>query len=178
MMIEKLVRMVKSESMVKGLIFGEDYYSTVNIMPHMLTDLKRFVVDGDGIFTVDTTFQLSDELCLTYPNLSLLDEDGKHPEFPGSSQWHFWKSRESYRCFMAQLTLASPELNHTKNIGHDLDVTICDGINDVFLGAEHLWCTQHLQKAEAQKLSKEELQIYILYAIQFPKTMPEGREGR
>ena len=46
--VEKLVRMVKSESMVKGLIFGEDYYSTVNIMPHLLIDLKRFVVVGDG----------------------------------------------------------------------------------------------------------------------------------
>ena len=155
--VEKLVRMVKSESMVKGLIFGEDYYSTVNIMPHMLSDLKRFCADGDGIFTVDTTFQLADELWLTdstYPNLSLLDEDGKHPEFPGPSQWHFRKNRESYRRFMGELTLASPELRHMKKFGHDLDVAICDGINNVFLGAEHLWCTQHLQKADAHKLSK------------------------
>lgn len=78
--------------MVKILTFEKDYYSAVNIMPHMLTDLKKYCVDLNGIFTVDTTFQLAENLWLpysSYPNMSLLNQKGKHPEFPGPSQWQF-----------------------------------------------------------------------------------------
>ena len=52
----------------------------------MLIDMHRFCVLGNSTWTVDTTFQMADKLWLTdssYENETLLDENGKHPTFPG-----------------------------------------------------------------------------------------------
>ena len=99
-------------------------------------------MDGTGIFTVDTTFQLVDNLWLTdstYPNLSLLDSNGK---------------RESYRRFCGEITLANPELRFIKKVGHDLDKAISGGLNDVLFQSKHFWCTRHLQEADSHKINK------------------------
>lgn len=57
------------------------------------------------------------------------------------------------RRFMGELILIAPELRHIKKFGHDLDLAISGGIDNV-LNADHLWCTQHLQKADSIKLTK------------------------
>ena len=84
----------------------------------------------------------------------MVDENGKHPEFPGPSQWHFRKNRESYRRFVGELALSLPDLRYIKKVGHDLDNAIRNGIDDVCFDVEHFWCTQHLQRADVDKLSK------------------------
>ena len=52
----------------------------------MLVNMHRFYVLGNSTWTVDTTFQVAGKLWLTdslYENETLLDENGKHPTFPG-----------------------------------------------------------------------------------------------
>ena len=50
--------------------------------------LKRFCVNGNSIWRVDTTFKLVDGLWLTdstYTNEVLVNSQGKHLKFPGPS---------------------------------------------------------------------------------------------
>ena len=78
----------------------------------MLNDLHRFCVLGDSILRVDTTFELVEGLWLTdttYSNEALVDLNGKNPQFPGPSFWHFRKSRECYRRFAGELVIQKPE---------------------------------------------------------------------
>ncbi|XP_057295907.1 uncharacterized protein LOC130624337 [Hydractinia symbiolongicarpus] len=155
--VEKLVKLVKNKGIVYNICFEKDRYSAMNIMPHMLTDLKRFCVDDDGVFTVDTTFQVADGLWLTdstYPYKALIDGNGKHPKFPGPSQWHWKKDTESYRRYMGETCLAKSELRNIRNVGHDLDAAIACGLNDVLNAPNHFWCTEHLQEADTRKLRK------------------------
>ena len=121
----------------------------------MLNDIHRFCVLGNSILRIDTTFELVDGLWLTdttYANESLINQSNKHPEFPGPSFWHFKKSRESYRRFAGELTIAKPELLGMKKIGHDLDKAIAGGMTDIFRDADNVWCTQHSQERDAFKL--------------------------
>ena len=53
----------------------------------------------------------------TYQNLSLVDQYGKHPEFPRPSFWHFRKTEETYRRFAGELLIAEPLLSGIKKMG-------------------------------------------------------------
>ena len=80
-----------------------------------------------------------------------MNENKKHPEFPGPSFWHFKKSRKSYRRFAGELAIAKAELVGLKKIGHDLHKAIADGMTDFFKDATNVWCTQHSQERDALK---------------------------
>ena len=83
-------------------------YSTVNFIPEQLWDIYHFCVQNYGIFCIDTTFEICDRLYLTditYPNLSLHDINGKHPEFAGPLVWHFKGTRETKRRFAGELLI-------------------------------------------------------------------------
>ena len=60
----------------------------------------------------------------TYQTLSLVDRNGKHPEFPGPLFWHFCKTEETYKRFAGGLLIAEPLLSGIKILGHDLDKTL------------------------------------------------------
>ena len=96
----------------------------------------------EGLWLTDTT----------YPNLSLLNKDGKHPEFPGPSFWHFSKSRATYRRFAAEMVVAEPALLGIRKIGHDLDKALAQGMKDIFNQGSSLWCTQHIKNRDSEKL--------------------------
>ena len=88
-------------------------------------DICRFCVRGNGIFCIDTAFEICDELYLTdttYPNLSLHDINGKHPKFLGPSFWHFKRTRETYRRFAGELLIYKPLLINLHKIEYDLDL--------------------------------------------------------
>ena len=46
----------------------------------------------------------------------------------------------------------NPDVAEIKKVGHDLDPSIGSGLTDVFRKAKKLFCTEHLQKADQQKL--------------------------
>ena len=98
---EALVRQMKEGcSSVKNVIMQAEQYMSFNYTEQMLTDLTRFCVNGNSTFLVDTTFELCNGLWLTdssFDNESLLNEQGKHPVFPGPFMWHFKKEKENYR---------------------------------------------------------------------------------
>ena len=86
----------------------------------------------ETIFCIDTTFEICDGLHLTdttYPNLSLHDISGKHPEFLGPSFWHFKRTWETYHCFAGESLMYKPLLINLHKIGHDLDKGLAEGIN-------------------------------------------------
>ena len=71
------------------------------------------VYQNNGILCIDTTFEICDRLYLTdttYPNLSLHDINGKHPQFTGPLFWHFKRTRETYRRFAGELLTYEPLL--------------------------------------------------------------------
>ena len=83
-------------------------YSTFNFIPEQLWDIYHFCVQNYGIFCIDTTIEICDRLYLTditYPNLSLHDINGKHPEFAGPLVWHFKGTRETKRRFAGELLI-------------------------------------------------------------------------
>ena len=155
---ETLIDLIHGDSFVQTVRFDSDSFSSVNYLPHMINDLKRFCVNGNSKFVVDTTFQNADKLWLTdssYENESLIDENGKHPHFPGPSQWQFRKNQLSFRRIVGELIIADPNLQKMKKIGHDLDSATAAGLIDLLPSATHMWCTQHLQGADAEKLRKK-----------------------
>ena len=97
----------------------------------MLDDVHRFCVLGNSILQVDTTFELIDGLWVTDTTFSHKavrnHRNGKHPEFPGPSFWHFKKDREGYRRFTGELAVAKLELLKIK-VGHDLNKAIAKGM--------------------------------------------------
>ena len=152
---ETILKSVKTGEFLQSVTFNDQTYSTINYTPQMMEDIKRFCVFGGGILSVDTTFELCDGLWLTdttYPNLSLLNRDGKHPEFPGPSFWHFSKSREAYRRFAAEMVVAEPTLMGIKKVGHALDKAIARGFKDIFNVSSSLWCTQHIKGRDENQL--------------------------
>ena len=46
-------------------------------------------------------------------------------------------------------------LRGIKKIGHDLDHAIPNGLCDILLSPEKLWCTQHMMERDAYKLDKK-----------------------
>ena len=88
----------------------------------MINNVRKFCVHGNSILRVDATFELIDGLWLTdttYTNEALLDSQGKHPEFPRPSMWHFRKDRQCYGKFAAELVMVEPEFKNINKIGHD-----------------------------------------------------------
>ena len=155
---ESLIYEVKSEkSMIQTVVFKNRDYLAFNCLPEMMCNLKKFTVMGNSVFRVDTTFELVDGLWLTdstYTNEALINSEGKHPEFPGPSIWHFHKDRECYRRFASEIVMVEPELINIKKVGHDLDQAIPNGLTDIFIRAKKLWCMQHLQERDAYKLKQ------------------------
>ena len=150
-----MISLLRSNDLLQYVTFTKELYVALNFLPQMLNDLHRFCVLGDSILRVDTTFELVEGLWLTdttYSNEALVDLNGKNPEFPGRSFWHFRKSRECYRRFAGELVIHKPELRGIKKIGHDLDKALSDGLSDIFHGAKRLWCTQHMQERDLHKL--------------------------
>ena len=131
--VECIVKYLKKEgSFVKSFHLDHWEYSTVNFTPEQLWDIYRFCVRNNGIFCIDTTFEICDGLYLTYttnPNLFLHDINGKNPEFPGPLFWHFKRTRETYRPFAGELLIHKPLLINLHKIGHDLDKGLAKGIN-------------------------------------------------
>ena len=113
--VECIVKYLEKEDrFVKSSHLDHCEYSTVNFIPEQLWDIYR----------IDTTFEICDRLYLTditYSNLSLHDINGKHPEFPGRSVWHFKETRETYCRFAGELLIYEPLLINLHKIGHDLD---------------------------------------------------------
>lgn len=154
--VESLISSLKSIPSITTVSFTKRQYSCVNIPEHVLDDVNRFCVLGNSILHVDTTFELVDGLWLTDTTFShealINHRNGKHPEFPGPSFWHFKKDRETYRRFAGELAIAKPELLKIKKIGHDLDKAIAKGMTDIFQDAQNVWCTQHMKERDAQKV--------------------------
>ena len=72
--LDVLLEAVKKNSFVKSLKVTKDRYTAVCHLDNLLTDMKRFCVDKDSIFAVDTTFDIVPGLWLTdttYQNLAL-----------------------------------------------------------------------------------------------------------
>ena len=102
---------------------------------------------------MDTTFELVGGLWLTdttYTNEALLNSNGRNPELPGPSFWHFQKTIECFRRFAGEMVVHKPELLGIKKIGHDMDKALSQGLCDVFQNAKKLWCTQHMQERDVQ----------------------------
>ena len=122
----------KEDSFGKPFHLDHCEYSIVNFIPEQLWDIYRFRVRDNGIFCIDTTFEICDGLYLTdntYSNLSLHDITGKHPEFPGPSFWHFKRTREMYHCFAGELLKYELLLINLHKTGHDSDKDLAEGIN-------------------------------------------------
>ena len=150
-----LVSNLHTVPMVNSITFSKEQYLSVNCLPNMMNDLCRCYVLGNSILRMDTTFELVDGLWLTdttYTNEVLINLNGKHPEFPGPSFWHFRKTREGYRRFAGELIIGKPELLGLKKIGHDLDKALSNGFTVIFQDAKTLYCTQHMQERDAFKL--------------------------
>ena len=129
----------------------------------MLADMARFCTgqDGEGktgLLCVDTTFELtSDGYWLTdtaYENKALIDKNGKHPFFPGPSMWHFRKDQQEYRHFAATLLEYVPALTEMGEVGHDLDKALANGFQDIYPSSINKWCTQHIQRRDAERLAE------------------------
>ena len=129
--VECIVKHLKKEdSFVKSFHLDHCEYSTVNFIPEQMWDIYRLFVRDNGIICIDATLEICDGLYLTdttYPNKSLHDINGKHPEFPGF--WHFKRIRKTYRRFAGELLLYQPLLINLHKIGHDLDKGLAEGIN-------------------------------------------------
>lgn len=112
-----MVSSLQTFPMVNSITFNRDQSVSVNFSPGILNDLFKFCVLGNAILRVDTTFELVDGLWLTdtrHTNETLIDLKGKHPELPGPSDWHFRKTRESYRRFAGETIIQKPERCSTK----------------------------------------------------------------
>ena len=147
--------LIHTESFVQSVRFHKDAYSSFNHLPYILNHLKRVCVHGNSPLSVDTTFKVADKIWLTtssYENESLVDCNGKHPQFPGPSQWQFRRNEDSFIRFAGEMIIECPELIGIKKIGHDLDSATANGLNWIFVNATHLWCTRHLQDADTRKL--------------------------
>ena len=152
---EEMISCLQTVCLLQSVTFTKESYIAFNSLPNMINDLHRFCVNGNAILRVDTTFKLVEGLWLTdttYTNEALTNLNGKNPEFPGPSFWHFRKTRECYRRFAGELLIKKPELLGIKKIGHDLDKALSQGLCDIFTDAKKLWCTQHMQERDLQKL--------------------------
>eukprot|EP00111_Clytia_hemisphaerica_P023467 TCONS_00069149-protein len=81
----------KPGSYSKQFFLTNKEYGALNYSDYQLLDLKRHCVDEKAVFSVDTTFDICENLFLTdstYENLALIDAKSKnHPQFPGPSFW-------------------------------------------------------------------------------------------
>ena len=51
-----------------------------------------------------------------------------------------------------EMLSANPDIADIKKVGHDLDPSIGSGLTDMFWNAKKLFCTEHLQRTDQQKL--------------------------
>ncbi|XP_066932127.1 uncharacterized protein [Clytia hemisphaerica] len=154
---EAIINSMQKNNFIRRTTFEEDRYSTFNYHDIMMGDIVKYCVNGESIFNVDTTFELADGLWLTdscYENLSLIDEHGKHPFFPGPSRWHFRKDTSEFRKFATDMISFAPETIELRKLGFDLDQAQSKGLKEVFKNSFSCWCTHHIQGACSDKLSK------------------------
>ena len=81
---ELIIRYLQENQLMKIANFTPNEYSTVNFSLRIINGIERFCLKMGGIYSVDN-FEVCEGLWLTdtsYPNLSLLMDDGTHPEFP------------------------------------------------------------------------------------------------
>jgi len=155
--LDVLVDAVRSNKFVKVLKVQGDRYSAIAFKDHMLKDMKRFCVEGDSLFTLDTTFDLLPGLWVTdtaYQCLALYDINNRHPHFPGPMMLHFKKDTLEFQTFASELVNQCGALRGIKKVGHDLDAATANGFTSVLPDAQHLWCTEHLQNRTVEKLRK------------------------
>ena len=156
--LDMLIQAVKaSNSFVKVLKVESDRYTVIAFKDHMLKDIKRFCVDGEGILCVDTTFDLVPGLWITdtcYQCKALYDINNNNPHFPGPMMFHFKKDSKEFRTFGSELVNQCEALSELKKIGHDLDAATATGFARAFPNAQNLWCTEHLQNRTKEKLRK------------------------
>ncbi|CAB4002066.1 Hypothetical predicted protein [Paramuricea clavata] len=133
------------EDMISEGMSTERIYSTManrNVKTVSQTGSCPKIIDNRKL-ALKSSFEIEQErhseadilvssLHTTFTNEALIDLNGKNPEFPGPSFWHFKKTRESYRRFAGELAIAKPELLGIKKIGHDLDQAIAKGVTDIF----------------------------------------------
>ena len=115
--------MKKEDSFVKSFYLDNCEYSMVNFIPQQLWDIFCFCLQYNGIICINTTFEICYGLYLadtTYPNLSLYDINGKHPEFLGASFRHFKKNSRDNLHFAGELLIYKPLLTNLHKIGYDL----------------------------------------------------------
>ena len=55
---ETILKSVKTGEFIKSATFNDQSYSTINYLAQMMEDIKSFCVIGEGILSVDTTFEL------------------------------------------------------------------------------------------------------------------------
>ena len=79
----------------------------------------------------------------TYQNVSLVGRYGKHPEFPGTSFWHFRKTEKTYRRFAGKLLIAEKLLSGIKKIGHHFDKALAKGITGFVSFSQIFMCIIH-----------------------------------
>ena len=138
--------MKEDDAFVKSLNVNKDEYNTSNFIQEQLWDVYCFCAKGNSILSIDTTFKICEGLYLTdstYQNLSSVDQNGKHTEFPGPSFWHFCKTEETYRRFAGELLIAQPLLSGIKKIGHDLDKALAKGITSFVSLLRGFMCIIH-----------------------------------
>ena len=89
----------EDDAFVKSLTLNKDGCNTLYFIQEQLWDVYHFCIKGNGILSIATMFEVCEGLYLTdstCQNLSLVDQSGKHFEFPGPSFWHFCKTGETY----------------------------------------------------------------------------------
>ena len=157
--VDRIIEQVQSSKgeYMQSLTLLPEHYCQFNYWHQSLVDIERFCVKGSSVLRFDTTFEIIDGLWLTdtsYTNLSLLDENHKHPEFPGPNMAHLRKDTSTYRRFAEELAISHPAVFKVKEIGTDLDPALYNGVGDILQEAEKRKCLKHIMERDAAKLSK------------------------
>ena len=155
--LNTLIDAVQENKLIKVLRFTGDRYTAICYSENMLQDIKRFCVDDDAVFAIDTTFEIVPGLWLTdttYECRALFDINRKHPHFPGPFMLHFRKDEPEFRAFGYELISQCTYLSGIRKIGHDLEAAMAIGFATAFPKSKHLWCTQHVQERTIEKLRK------------------------
>ena len=113
-MDQQLIKQIQepNRKYMQSLTYSSDCYCHINFNENSISDIEHFSINGSSIFRFDTTFEI-DGFWLTdtsYTNLSVIDESGNHPEFPGPNMVHFQKEFMDYRPQATEMTFANENL--------------------------------------------------------------------
>ena len=163
--VDRIIEQIQSSKgeYMQSLTLLSEHYCQFNYWHQSLVDIERFCVKGSSVLRLDTTFEVIDGLWLTdtsYTNLSLLDDNHKHPEFPGPNMIHFKKDTATYRRFAGEMVIAHPVIFKVKEVGTDLDPALYNGVGDILQDAEKRKCLQHIMERDAVKLAMMNVTIH------------------